>query len=237
MAVCAIHQPNFFPWLGYFDKIRRSDVFVFMDNVDYPRKSSTCWTKRVKLNIQGEARWFGCPVDKNTWDGVIKDVCIAGDPKWRSNALKTLEMNYAKARNFEVAMQIVEPLLMNPEQNLADYNIHAITTLAGVLGLDTKLVRQSTLHTPSAATDQLIEICRGVGADTYLAGGGAGGYQEDEKFAQAGLGLVYQSFEPPRYGPDDEYIPGLSVIDYLMKAESVEAFGQASPKDAVSHTP
>jgi hypothetical protein len=30
-TVVAIHQPNFLPWLGFFDKLARADVFVLLD--------------------------------------------------------------------------------------------------------------------------------------------------------------------------------------------------------------
>jgi hypothetical protein len=64
MRLCAIHQPNFFPWLGYFDKINRADVFVFLDQVAYPKSGSSMgsWCNRVKINIAGVASWISCPV-------------------------------------------------------------------------------------------------------------------------------------------------------------------------------
>lgn len=221
MRLCAIHQPNFFPWMGYFDKIRQADVFVLMDDVDYPKSGSGgmgSWSNRVKINIQGNAQWFGCPIDKKTGDKRIKDVLIAKDPKWRRKALKTLQLNYAKAQNFKPAMELIEPLINNPTHSLSDYNISSITTICKALDIESEFVIQSDLQTEKASTEVLIEICQKVGADAYLAGGGAGGYQEDDKFEAAGIKLVYQDFKPEAYGPEDKFIPGLSVLDYLMHA-------------------
>ena len=64
VRVCAIHQPNFFPWLGYFEKIKRADVFVFLDHVHYPKSGNSMgsWTNRVKINISAHAKWISCPV-------------------------------------------------------------------------------------------------------------------------------------------------------------------------------
>jgi hypothetical protein len=211
--------------MGYFDKIQRADTFVFLDAVDYPRSGSGgmgSWSNRVKIAVQGEPAWFGCPVDKKTSDGAIMDVCIAADPRWKKKALKTIQMNYAKSPNFDRAMSLVTDLIQQDTRSIADFNIHAVETIAHVLGLETPFVRQSALDTKNASTSLLIEICDAVDCDTYLAGGGAGGYQEDDLFEQAGIRLEYQGFTPHPYGDENQFQPGLSVIDYLFHAEGIE---------------
>tara|TARA_R100001143_G_scaffold55006_1_gene50968 strand:- start:140 stop:646 length:507 start_codon:yes stop_codon:yes gene_type:complete len=146
----------------------------------------------------------------------IQDSWIANDPKWRVKAVRSMQQAYAKAANFKAAFALVEPLVMNPEQNISRYNVHAIRTISAALGLTAEFVLQSELDTVAASTDLLIEIVKKVECDTYLAGGGAGGYQEDTKFAAAGLELKYQDFKPVAYRPEAAFIPGLSIIDYMM---------------------
>lgn len=222
LTLCAIHQPNFFPWLGYFDKIFRSDVFVLMDNVDYPRSGSGgmgSWTNRVMINIQGEPKWIGTPIQKKSSSGVIRNVLIGRDLKWRSKLKRTLLMNYRRACRFDEAMAVLEPLIDNSEENLSLYNTHAILTLSKLLGLQTNFVRQSEFDTTEAGTDLLIEICKKKSADGYLAGNGAVGYQEDEKFKLAGIELVEQQFTQFVYGDKDKFMPGLSIIDFLMHSK------------------
>ena len=65
MILVAIHQPNFFPWLGYFDKIRRADFFILLDDVQYPKTGAGSWSNRVKVMINGEGRWLTAPVDRS----------------------------------------------------------------------------------------------------------------------------------------------------------------------------
>ncbi|MEM8915344.1 MAG: WbqC family protein [Pseudomonadota bacterium] len=222
MTVCAIHQPNFFPWLGFFDKIHRADVFVLLDDVDYPRAGSGgmgSWTNRVKVNVQGQAKWVGCPIDKASSGGAIQQVRISPDPHWKRKLIRTLAMNYKRASRFNDAMTLLEPIIDCDLELISDYNINAIEKVSDALAINTKLVRQSSLGTQQSSTDLLIEICRHVGAGAYLAGGGAGGYQEDEKFSEAGLDLVEQNFAPFKYGDETDFIAGLSVIDFLMHAE------------------
>lgn len=216
----AIHQPNFFPWLGYFDKIKRADALVFLDAVDYPRSGSGgmgSWCNRVRLNVQGEARWITCPLQRVDLGTPIGQVTIDDSQPWRTKMLRTLEANYRKAPRYGAAMALVEPLIRNEESNLAAFNIAAIQAIAKELGLMTRFLLQSELDGAGKATDLLVSLVRAAGGDSYLAGGGAAGYQQDEVFAEAGLGLVYQKFVPHSYGDPSRFIAGLSVIDYLMQ--------------------
>jgi hypothetical protein len=218
-VLCAIHQPNFFPWLGYFDKIRRADVFVFLDDVDYPRAGSASmgsWLNRVKIAIQGEARWIGCPVKRMPLGSPINHAVIDDTQPWRAKLLKSLEANYRRSKNYLSTASLVRELLETEIVTLADFNIGCITRISRHLGINTKFVRQSDVAASGNSTDLLIEIVRLVGADAYLAGGGSQGYQKDDLFATRGVELVYQNFDQKPYLPSERFIPGLSIIDYLM---------------------
>jgi hypothetical protein len=218
-VLVAIHQPNFFPWLGFFDKIARSDVFVLLDHVQLPRTGSGSWLNRVQLPMGGEARWLTAPVRKAPGLQPINESHFSGE-SWRRKAAAMLQMAYGRAPFFGEAMALVEPLLANPDDRLAEYNIHAVTALVSALGLgESKLVRSSSLALEGSSTDLLIAIVGEVGGDCYLAGGGAEGYQEDDKFESAGVGLRYQAFSHPIYsqhGNRGAFLPGLSVVDALM---------------------
>jgi len=217
-GLVAIHQPNFFPWLGYFDKIRRADVFIFMDAVDYPRSGSGgmgSWVNRVKLNIQGEARWVTCPLKRMEMGNPISAAQIDDGQPWRAKLLKTLAANYGKAAHYREAVTFLEPLILAKEERLSRFNEAVIRMIADRLKIRARFVRQSELVFEGRATELLVSLVKAVGGDAYLAGGGAGGYQEDQMFSAAGLDLVHQNFEQKAYGTG-QFLPGLSVIDYLM---------------------
>ena len=225
----AIHQPNFFPWLGYFDKIRRADAFVFLDGVDYPRSGSKgmgSWTNRARIAIHGEAHWLTCPLRRMPLGTSIKAIQINDDQPWRTKLLRTLEVTYGRSPGFKRAMDILGPLIAKEESGLAAFNIAAVTSIADYLGLSCRFMRQTELPHHGSATELLASLAKSVGGTAYLAGGGAEGYQEDAVFAREGLGLVYQAYSPRPYGREDRFIRGLSVIDYLMEdgRSLVEAF-------------
>jgi len=216
--LCAIHQPNFFPWRGYFDKIARADVFIFLDNVAYPKSGSGMgsWVNRVRLNIQGVARWVGCPVRRREGEQPIREVLIDDSQRWREKLLRTLEINYRRHAPYDVAMSLLRPLIERPESNLAEFNMHAIHAISEALGIGGRFLRQSQLSATGKATELVVNLVKAVDATGYLAGGGASGYQENELFERHGLRLVQQNFEDRPYGPAEQFLPGLSIIDYLI---------------------
>jgi len=217
--IVAIHQPNFFPWLGYFDKIRRADVFILLDDVQI-QKTGSSWVNRVKLNINNEARWITCPILRTEGVQAIHEVKIDDRQPWREKLLKSIEQNYRKAPNFQALRPTIEGWIHQETDNLADFNITVIQEVMQLLGLTTPLIRHKDLNTSLHSTPMLVEIVKATGGTTYLCGGGADRYQEDHLFEEAGITLEYQGFKPSSYGNPQQYLPGLSVLDFLLQADT-----------------
>ena len=218
--IVAIHQPNFFPWLGYFNKMARSDVFIFFDDVQFPKTGGGTWSNRVKMLVAGEARWVTAPISR-AFHGVarINNIDWADEQPWRVKLLKTLLASYSKAPHYKETTEWLESLILLPEGNLARYNMAVIRGIADQIGLrHDHCVTSSSLGGQGQASELLIDLTRKVGGDCYLCGGGASGYQEDEAFAAARVELRYQSFVHPIYTQHGgrEFAPGLSIVDALM---------------------
>lgn len=215
----AIHQPNFFPWLGYFDKISQADIFLFLDDVQFPKKGGT-WSNRVKLLIGNQARWVTAAIDRNySGTRAIREMHFLANDRWREKMLKSLEVNYRSHPFYSETMVVLEPIILNTESNIADYNIYAVTKIAQQIGLDTKkLKRSSDLSAEGSSNELLCSLTLLAGGNTYMCGGGADGYQNDVIFEKKGVQLHYQNFEHPIYPQcgQSEFLPGLSVIDIAM---------------------
>jgi len=214
----AIHQPNFFPWLGYFDKIARADVFVVLDNVQFSKTGGN-WSNRVRLLVNGQAAWVTVPVARG-FHGVreIREIRTDESSGWRRKLLQSLRTNYARAAAFDSVFPFVEGLVSTQTDVLSEFNLSAILAICEKLHVHAgKVVLASSLHAEGQANELLIALVRSVGGGAYLCGGGSSGYQDDRAFAAAGVTLVYQDFAHPSYEQRlPAFVPGLSIIDALM---------------------
>jgi hypothetical protein len=219
VTLVAIHQPNFFPWLGFFEKIARSDRFVLMDNVQLPKTGRGSWVNRVRLMVNGSADWATMPLLRHHGELTrIADVVTDDSQPWRLKLVRKLQLNYAKAPHFDDVFPLVETLVLNREPRLVAYNAYAIRLIADLLELRTPIVLGSDVGGDGHASDLLVSMVKRVGGTAYLCGAGALAYQSDEIFAAAGIAVLPQNFQHPVYvqrhqGP---FVPGLSVIDVLM---------------------
>ncbi len=217
MTIVAIHQPNYCPWLGYFHKIARAGVFVFLDDVQFSKQS---YINRVQIRGAGGGgpRWLTQPVSVSLGQA-INEVAIAR-PDWARAHLDTLRGLYRNAAAFKAAWPDVTALYDDLDAaNVAQANRALIERLAARLGLAADFVTSSDVATGDAAgDDRLVAIVDALApGGTYLSGRGGGKYQDPAKFAAAGLSLVTTGFQHPSYDQGQpDFVPGLSVLDAVF---------------------
>lgn len=212
--IVTAHQPQFLPWIGYFDKMDRADVFVLLDTVQFKKNE---WQNRNRIKTAQGWQWLTVPV-RHDFGQSIHEVEIAADVAWQDKHLKSLQTNYRKAAFFEAYFDTLAEIYQRPWTRLAALNIAFIRALSQKLGLTTEIVVSSELPTFSDhPDDRLIELTRHFNADTYLAGAGGRAYMDVERYDRAGINLVFQDFVHPTYAQlYGEFIPGMSVVDLLF---------------------
>lgn len=219
--VVAIHQPNFFPWLGFFNKISRSNIFILADTMQFPKSQwKGNWLNRVRILVNGKPHWITAPIQRS-YHGVLSIDKIEFDlsQPWRQKLLRTIKMEYGCSPFFDSVYPFLQELIEQPTSMLCDFNVSAISAITKALNLNSvEMINASSLLGEGKATDLLVSIIKSVGGDAYLCGGGASGYQEDEKFSKEGINLIYQDFIHPHYPQikSPEFNAGLSIVDALM---------------------
>ncbi len=225
--ILSAHQPAYLPWLGYFDKIRRVDVFVYLDTVQFEKNS---FINRNRIKTPQGAQWLTIPVKtRGHTSGSLRTTSIDDSQRWRSKHIKSIEMNYRKASRFDECFPKIEALVRTPESNLADYCLHHLRFWLGELGIsNSQIVRSSELSIASSKSDLVLDLCRNCGAQRYLSGALGRDYLVEADFARAGIALEYQSFKSPVY-PQlwGEFIPNLGVLDWWMNTSDSSFLGVA----------
>lgn len=216
MTVLASHQPDFFPYMGYFYKMFRSDKFVFSDNVQYSKKGRHNYNDILTAN--GPHR-LTMPISYHPIN--LNEVKIAADAAWVDKTIKTLWMEYKKAAYFHEVFPVIEELLMAaPDaQNLAEFNRMSIMRLAERFGLvaGRAFYISSKLDLKNRRDARIIEMCLLLGADTYYSGSGAKDYHIEEDYRANGVQLVYSDYEPLHYPQAGKAAAeNMSVIDYVL---------------------
>lgn len=214
---CAIHQPQFLPWLGYLNKINSSDVFVFLDDVQFKKNE---YQNRNRVRVGDEPRWLTVPVSFNFGD-TIRETKLAGRDFWGEKALKTLELNYAKAPFYRRYVSGLADIVRRDWPNLAELNEATVRWLMDCFDIRKEaLVSSKMPEFPPDPTGRLIAVCRHLGADAYISGAGGRSYLDVARFDKAGIKLEFQEFLHPVYPQcyirQREFIPFLSAIDGLF---------------------
>lgn len=213
--IAAIHQPNYLPWLGYFYKILRSDVFIILDDAQYTKNS---YINRTRIKTPSGPQWLTVPVlSKGRYGQAIHEVEIDSKTRWWIKQMKTIEFTYSRSPNFSRFWPSLHDIFSTSWGQLAALNIFLIKKIVALLGIPTRIVIASELRSESTKTDRLVELCRMVGADIYLSGSGGHKYQDEDAFRVAGIELRYSDFLHPRY-PQlwGEFVEGLSILDLLL---------------------
>ncbi len=219
MSICAIHQPHYFPWLGYFDKMIKSDYFVLLDEVQL-EKGSYMYRNRV-LNEQGEPSYLTINYEKHGTVGKrYCDICVKGKEEWKKKQEKDIRWYYRKSQFFDEAFSLFQDVILDDSDYLCDYAIKSIMVCKEALGITTPIKKQSeiVLNGDEKNNHLNIGICKALGMDTYLSGNGARKYNDESMYEDAGVMLIYQSFEVPRYEQINakEFVPGLSILDMFF---------------------
>jgi hypothetical protein len=214
MTIVVIHQPQYLPWLPLIAKADASDIFVYLDNVQYQKNGIQ---NRNQIKSATGPLWLTVPV-RASLDLEIRSVPIDGH-HWQAKHQKSLLQNYAKAPFVHLLTEEIFPILAREWENLADLNIALMEWMFVYLNVQTRRIRASDLQAAGNKQELVINLCKELGASQYLSGMGASTYQNEEDFKAQGIELRHFHFAPKEYPqqyPKLGFVSGLSIIDLLL---------------------
>lgn len=214
--IVAIHQPNYLPWLGFFYKLANCDIFVLLDNVEYSKHG---FINRNKIKTPQGPAWLTVGVlTKGRHKQLINEVEINNGVPWSRTHERSIAQNYSKAPYFKQYKAFFEDIYHRQWERLADLNEALIKVIYDILAIrDVQFIRASELNVSGEGTELLVNVCKAVGADTYLSGPSGQKYMEAELLSKEGISLRYSDFEHATYHQLwGDFIPNMSVIDLIF---------------------
>jgi hypothetical protein len=214
MTAVVVLQPGYLPWLGFFDQLRRSDIFVYYDDVQYDKGG---WRNRNRVKSSRGPVWLTVPVLHTHDPQPINAVCIDARYPWQRKHLDTIAQLYANAPFIDRYLPSLRDLLLQKWELIADLDIAVVALFLEWLGLRRVLHRSSTLGVGGPRSERLLNICRHFGADRYISGNAAQSYLDVSLFEANGISVEWQNYRHPEYaqlhGPFEPY---LSTLDLLL---------------------
>lgn len=214
--IATIHQANYLPYPGFFHKLITSDIFVVMDDVQYQYDLSNR-NKIIGNNVNGWTR-ITIPTKKQHKFSSIKDVEINNKLPWRETNWNQIYQTYGNYPFFNLYREYLESLYKKEWTHLFAINLEIIKKIIKWLDIKIEIILESQLNVSGNSTERLVNVCKIVGADSYISGMGGKMYLNEKLFSENKIKLVYQNYIPLMYSQklSKSFIPNLSILDLLV---------------------
>ena len=212
----SINQPAYLPWLGYFERIARSDLHIVLDHVQFEKNS---YTNRNKVRTKDGWIWLTVPLMTK---GRFGDLAInaieivPGDP-WARKHWATLKMTFAKAPFFRAYAPAYEALYARSWTGFMPMARAFLDQHLRDLGIGTPLRFSSEMGTGGEKSELVLNLCRAAGADSYLSGAMGRDYLDEQAFKAANISIQYQDYTHPTYSQcQPGFEPYMGILDLLF---------------------
>lgn len=213
MKKVVISQPMLLPWIGIFEQVRASDIFIHYDDVQFPQGRS--FSSRVQVKTEYGSRWLTVPVKHNSKQ-LIRDVKIDVSKNWKESHLGVFRQSYRKAPFGEMALELVESIYALETDSLSGFCIFGIEKLASFLGLDCEFARSSQYGFTTSSSRKLLDIVMAEKGEIYITGHGAKNYLDHELFESHGINVEYIQYVLNEYLQlHGKFTPYVSMIDVI----------------------
>lgn len=215
----AIHQPEHLPYLGFMYKMSQCDLFVLLDDVQFQKNG---FQNRNRIKTSQGAQWITVPV-LHSFGQKINEVNIENRTNWSRKHMQSFQANYAQAPYFWKYSSHLQDIYSKPWVSLCELNMALILFFAKELGLQTKILRSSSVSKTGEKNELLLSLCKTLHATSYLSGMGAS-YLDVSLFQQNNIPVQYTNFTHPSYQQlYGEFLPNMSTLDLLMNCGPASA--------------
>lgn len=208
-------QPGYFPWIGFFEQIFQTDIFVAYDDTQYTKQD---WRNRNRIKASnGEPIYITVPVKKNPVNTLIKDIEISYNENWQKYHVNLIRECYCKSLFFKDYFDIIKGVIETKHRFLIDLDMASIKVCMEALGLKKKIMLSSDIKIDVPGKSRMMALCKHLGAGRCYNGKAGEKLYSKKEFAENGVILEFQNFNCPEYKqPWGAFVPNLSIIDLLF---------------------
>lgn len=221
--IVSVMQPYFFPYLGYYQLVAQSDLFIFLDDVNYINKG---WINRNRVLVNGEPSFITVPLSGASQNRMINEIEVNYQEKWDEKMLRNIEMNYKKAPFFESAFPVIQSVVSAKQKSISQLCVLSISKVFDYLELNPNYSFSSILNPEKekAGEERIISLVAQNKGNIYVNPEGGQELYHLEHFQNANLELKFIKMTPTAYKQIKavDFIPYLSMIDVLMHVSSEE---------------
>jgi len=212
------HQPEFWPWMGFFHKIYIADKFAIVDHINFQKKNYQDRI-RIRTNHDGLFKWIHVPIQK-TGDirfTPINEIMIDNQINWKEEQLLLLKNSYQKAPYFNEVFKFINEIYDATYLKLADLNITIIKKLCEKMDIQKQIFLTSEHNIHGQKTELLVNMCKIFNCAGYISGETAKVYFDPLLFKNNKL--IHKFRITPRFEYDSfwkPFLPGMSILDCLF---------------------
>ncbi len=211
----SIHQPNLFPWVGYFEKINYSDIFMFLDD-SLVHKKNLDLLNRSSFIINNKKKFFSIPIKRNFLIKNISEIEIDDPISWKIKFINSLNENYKKKLFFDEVMYLVKDILSFDSYLMAEFNINSIKKLIKILNINVRINCSSDFNLKSSSSQKILELVKLNNCNEYISGLGGRNYLKQEEFLKNKIKIIFNKSEINYSQGNINFISGLSILDLLF---------------------
>lgn len=216
MSKVLIHQPEYLPWTNLFLKMNLCDTYVFLDNVQYQRRS---YQNRNLIVQNSNSLYLTVPLEYCPRDTLIKDVKIDYEKNWIEEHLKKIKFSYSKSEFYNDVLSILKKSYFKKFKYLNELNQSLIISISQKLKIQCNFYSSSNLKVRGSKSELILNICKNLNASEYITGVGSKNYLNEKEFIN---NFIKIKFIPPKnliykqINSKNKFIKDMSIVDYLF---------------------
>lgn len=208
-----ISQPMYFPWLGMFEQIYLSDIFVFYDDVQFSKGS---FTNRVQIKTEKGSKWLTVPLKGLKLGLNINETLIDNNTDWKTSQLDFIKNTYSKHKYYEDVVKIMTEVFKNDYENISELSIKSMIEVLNYFNIERDIYRSSSLNVLSSSSERVLKIAKYFNSEIYITGHGAKRYLNHKIFDDSLIEVHYIDYAllkyPQEYG---DFTPYVSILDLI----------------------